>query len=137
MSISEVIGWKFSHQHGMRCDEVGGEMVITKFPGGIPSQADQDLWTAEYLSIGVLEEERATMNARRAEGEIAMHRAGVLPDVIALMADQATDPEMVIAWNRSQDFDRNSPMINAVATTLGWSDTFVDELFRTADAMVL
>ena len=24
------------------------EGVITKFPGGIPSQADQDKWTAEY-----------------------------------------------------------------------------------------
>ena len=23
--------------------------VITEFPGGIPSQADQDKWTAEYL----------------------------------------------------------------------------------------
>jgi len=27
-------------------ETIDGE--ITKFPGGIPSQADQDLWTAEY-----------------------------------------------------------------------------------------
>jgi hypothetical protein len=44
-NIGEVIGWKFNHQEGM-CTRDG---VITEFPGGIPSQVDQDKWTAEYL----------------------------------------------------------------------------------------
>ena len=44
-NIGAVIGWKFNHQPGMVT--YGG--VITKFPGGIPSQADQDKWTVEYL----------------------------------------------------------------------------------------
>ena len=44
MNIAEVIGWKFNHQEGMSTRDG----VITAFPGGIPSQADQDLWTAEY-----------------------------------------------------------------------------------------
>tara|TARA_R110002020_G_scaffold163132_2_gene349076 strand:- start:367 stop:666 length:300 start_codon:yes stop_codon:yes gene_type:complete len=43
-NISEVIGWKFNHQEGMAT--VDG--VITEFPNGIPSQADQDKWTKEY-----------------------------------------------------------------------------------------
>ena len=43
-NISTVIGWKFNHQEGMAT--VDG--VITEFPGGIPSQADQDKWTKEY-----------------------------------------------------------------------------------------
>ena len=42
--IANVIGWKHNHQAGM-CTEEG---VITDFPGGIPSQADQDTWTTEY-----------------------------------------------------------------------------------------
>ena len=42
--IGIVIGWKFNHQEGM-CTRDG---VITKFPNGIPSQADQDKWTKEY-----------------------------------------------------------------------------------------
>ncbi len=42
--IGIVIGWKFNNQAGMSTD--GG--IITEFPGGVPSQADQDLWTAEY-----------------------------------------------------------------------------------------
>ena len=43
--IGQVIGWKHSHQSGMETRDG----VITAFPGGIPSQADQDTWTAEYL----------------------------------------------------------------------------------------
>jgi hypothetical protein len=43
--IAYVIGWKFNNQEGMETFDG----VITAFPGGIPSQADQDTWTAEYL----------------------------------------------------------------------------------------
>ncbi len=43
-NIAEVIGWKFNHQSGMSTSDG----VITAFPGGIPTQAEQDLWTAEY-----------------------------------------------------------------------------------------
>ena len=42
--IAQVIGWKFNHQAGMAT----ADGVITAFPNGIPSQADQDTWTAEY-----------------------------------------------------------------------------------------
>ena len=43
-NIAEVIGWKHNHQPGMSTRDG----VITDFPGGIPSQADQDTWTVEY-----------------------------------------------------------------------------------------
>ena len=49
--ISEVIGWKFNHQPGMSTRDG----VITAFPGGIPSQADQDAWTTEYVAAQVIE----------------------------------------------------------------------------------
>ena len=42
--IAEVIGWKHNHQSGMSTKDG----VITEFPGGIPSQTDQDKWTKEY-----------------------------------------------------------------------------------------
>jgi len=45
--IATVIGWKFNHQQGMSTRDG----VITAFPGGIPSQADQDKWTAEYDAL--------------------------------------------------------------------------------------
>ena len=44
MNIGAVIGWKFNNQAGM---STKGD-VITEFPNGIPTQADQDLWTTEY-----------------------------------------------------------------------------------------
>ena len=44
-NIGAVIGWKFNHQPGMSTRD----NVITEFPGSIPSQSDQDKWTAEYL----------------------------------------------------------------------------------------
>ena len=57
-SIGTVISWKFNHQPGM-CTKNG---VITAFPGGIPSQADQDKWTKEYedymVSIAYKEKRR-------------------------------------------------------------------------------
>ena len=36
----------------MRCKEVDGVFQIIEFPGGIPSQAEQDQWTAEYIAAG-------------------------------------------------------------------------------------
>jgi len=43
-NISAVISWKFNDQPGM----VTKNNVITGFPGGIPSQADQDTCSEEY-----------------------------------------------------------------------------------------
>lgn len=48
MTIADVIGWKWNHQPGMRCREIDGALTIVEFPGGLPSQADQDQWTTEY-----------------------------------------------------------------------------------------
>ncbi len=47
-TIAEVIGWKFNNQPGMRCTEIDGVLKIVEFPGSIPTQAEQDQWTAEY-----------------------------------------------------------------------------------------
>ena len=48
-NIALVIGWKFSNQQGMFCkSNSDGVMEIREFPGGIPSQALQNTWTAEY-----------------------------------------------------------------------------------------
>ena len=43
-NIAAIIGWKFGDQEGMET----GDGEITKFPGGIPSQSQQDIWAAEY-----------------------------------------------------------------------------------------
>ena len=63
MSIAEVIGWKFNNQSGMTT--IDG--VITEFPRGIPSQADQDTWTTEYEAYKIMADIRAERNALLAE----------------------------------------------------------------------
>ncbi len=68
-AIADVIGWKFNHQAGM--STVNG--VITSFPGGIPTQADQDTWTAEYNLYLAKKNRNAEVNALRA----AKLKAGV------------------------------------------------------------
>ena len=71
MNIANVISWKFNNQNGM---ETTGD-VITKFPGGIPSQADQDTWTAEYEPIFAAQQEIRqieTMPRRIREALIAL-----------------------------------------------------------------
>ena len=44
MNIAQVISWKFNNQAGMSTKD----NEITEFPNGIPTQAEQDLWTTEY-----------------------------------------------------------------------------------------
>ena len=48
-NMAEVLTWKF-HNVNWRCDDdgTGQANVITRFDGGIPSQADQYKWTKEY-----------------------------------------------------------------------------------------
>ncbi len=58
-NIGEVIGWKFNHQSGMSTSDG----VITAFPGGIPTQADQDLWTAEYDALQSTRDWETSMQA--------------------------------------------------------------------------
>ena len=58
--IANVIGWKHDHQAGM-CTSEG---VITDFPGGIPSQAEQDTWTAEYEAYVAANEYKSLRKAK-------------------------------------------------------------------------
>ena len=75
MSIAEVIGWKHNHQPGMCCTENSdGILVITEFPDGIPSQADQDKWTAEYELIFTQTHNDAVIEISRLESTVTPRR---------------------------------------------------------------
>ena len=75
--IGTVIGWKFNHQPGM----VTRDGVITEFPGGIPSQAEQDAWTAEYDALQPTRDWEAAM----VESDDVIPRA--LEDIYDAMTD--------------------------------------------------
>ena len=69
-NIGAVIGWKFDHQSGMATRDG----VITEFPGGIPSQADQDKWTAEYELIFTQANNDAVIEISRLESTVTPRR---------------------------------------------------------------
>ncbi len=57
IDIAKVIAWKFNNQEGMSTKN----NIITEFPGGIPSQSDQDTWIAEY-EVAKAEMDQAEQN---------------------------------------------------------------------------
>lgn len=68
----------------------------------------------------------------RFQGIAQLHKAGLLDQVNAIMADTDTDPLTVIAWNTVQEFRRQSPIILAMATLLGLAEADLDQLFTAA-----
>ena len=80
--IAKVIGWKFNDQAGMETKEG----VITKFPGGIPSQSDQDTWTTEYENAKIEENEVIRATRKTAYGNIGEQLDEIYKDIDAWKA---------------------------------------------------
>lgn len=68
----------------------------------------------------------------RVQARVALHQAGLLDQVEAIIADPATDPVTVIAYTDATTFDRKSPTLAALASALGLTDTDLDNLFVAA-----
>jgi len=68
----------------------------------------------------------------RYQARAALHLAGLLTAVEALMADPATDMLARLAWTDAQEFRRTSPTLLAMASALSLTDAQLDQLFITA-----
>ncbi len=68
----------------------------------------------------------------RFQARAALHLAGLLTSVEALMADPATDTLARLAWTDAQEFRRTSPTLLAMASALSLTDEQIDQLFITA-----
>ncbi len=95
---------------------------------------------AVAYALGTPEERLAEATRQRRESAVispfqaraALAAAGLLATVETLMANPDT-PEMVrLAWQHAQEFRRSSPMLQALAATLGLDDQALDELFESA-----
>ena len=82
---------------------------------------------------------RAPEKITRAQGRLALYRAGLWPQVQAVVAG-ITDPteafEADAALNHTVDWERSSPFLCRAAQALGLDDATLDELFRTAAQIV-
>ena len=68
----------------------------------------------------------------RFQARAALHLAGLLTAVEALMTDPATDMLARLAWTDAQEFRRTSPTLLAMASALSLTDEQLDQLFVTA-----
>ena len=110
---------------------------------------DRDTWRIDY-SDDATDEERDAADTALAEfdasaptvpdsvspyqARMALHSAGLLISVDALMADSQTDPAAKIAWEYATSIERRSPFISALAPALGLSDAQIDDIFVAAAA---
>lgn len=65
----------------------------------------------------------------RFQARAALHLAGLLDQVEALMADPSTTTLARLAWSDAQEFKRSSPTIASMAQALDLGDADVDALF--------
>jgi hypothetical protein len=68
----------------------------------------------------------------RFQARAALHLAGLLEQVEALMAHPDTPMLAKLAWADAMEFKRTSPTIASLASTLGLSDAALDDLFTVA-----
>lgn len=71
------------------------------------------------------------------QARVALHRAGLLASVTALVDNPATDQEIKIFWEYEVNLDRASPALNAMAAALGLTAEQVDDLFRTGSQIAV
>ena len=62
----------------------------------------------------------------------ALHLAGHLPAVEAIMAAPETDMMAKLAWANALSLERSSPLLNGLAGTLGLTSQDLDDLFTAA-----
>jgi hypothetical protein len=88
--------------------------------------------TAEQKAAREITQRREARVVSRFQARAALHNAGLLPQVEALMADSETDPIARLAWTDAQEFRRESPNVIAIAARLGLTDKQLDDLFVAA-----
>ncbi|WP_119167118.1 hypothetical protein [Algihabitans albus] len=71
----------------------------------------------------------------RYQGRQALRDAGLFDQVVALVNDPATAEEVRVRWEDLTVFERHSPLIAALAPSLGLSKAEVDALFVAAAAI--
>lgn len=69
----------------------------------------------------------------RLQARTALFQAGHWDTIEAIMSNPDTPMVTKLAWQDAQTFERDSPVVNSLATQLGLSDAQVDELFIAAN----
>lgn len=121
---------------------VVNEVVDNTSPNGVARATEERILEADrYLIRTTLEDTPvrelvAGMEVTPYQAKVALHFAGMLPAVEAMMASPDTPTEAKIAWQDAIAFQRQSPFITGLGSTLGLSEAQIDELFWSASKVV-
>jgi len=88
--------------------------------------------TQEELAAEALENWRENCEVSTFQAQAALTLAGYMENIEDLLADPATDPLTVLAWNKAQTFKRRSPTVLELAAVLGLTEQQLDDLFKFA-----
>ena len=90
-----------------------------------------DGWTwYDTLDQAMLGLKTAAVTITPLQAKTALHRAGLLPTVEAVIA--GADTETQIAWANATEFSRSSPLLNGMAGVVGITPEQLDSLFTAA-----
>lgn len=125
-----------------------GEHIATANPAGwmgragtpapaYDPQAASAIWAGSNWSVvqATPPEVPVPQLVSRFQAIASLHLSGLLPAIEAYMSDPSTDELTKIAWANAQEFRRDSPMIASLAVLMGWTESQLDDLFRTASTI--
>lgn len=77
-------------------------------------------------------ERRRSMAVTPLQAKVALYNAGLLDEVENYVNDRSTDIVVKLAWSNAIQYERLSPMILSIGSTLGLTPEQIDALFDEA-----
>lgn len=113
---------------GGQCEIVDGRITRWRRPEPQPTDAEIEAATPAALAAAA---RAAIQPVTRRQMLTALHRAGLLATIKGAVAASG-DVELQIAFDESQEFQRNNPFLATMAAALGKTDAEVDAIFALA-----
>mgnify|MGYP003527222709 CR=1 FL=1 len=109
-------------------DGTGPRIIQWNRPEPQPTQAEIE---AAYPAALAASKRAAIPSVTRRQMLTALHRVGLLATIKTAVASSA-DMELQIAFDESQEFQRDNAFLGAMATALGKTDAEIDAIFALA-----
>lgn len=103
--------------------------IVNLSTGEVETRA---LTVEEITALPAPQPDPVPQTVTRFQALAALHLAGHLPSVEAIMAAPETPVLAKLAWDNALSFERSSPLLNGLAGTLGLTSQDLDDLFTAA-----
>ncbi len=110
--------------------DTGGGPFIARWSHSTPQPTEAEIDAAAPAALAVAAR-AAIQPVTRRQMLTALHRAGLLATIKGAVAASG-DIELQIAFDESQEFQRNNPFLASMAAALGKTDAEIDAVFALA-----